>query len=118
MAESKDTNHERRISLLEQSNIQVSAAIDAANGKLDLILAQTTRMAVLEEKHHAQQADVARAHKRASEIERTVNALAVETREFINYSRGRDKVLWTLGFVVFGLLIKALFFASSLGMKP
>lgn len=118
MSENMEHNHERRISLLEQANVETHCAMDAANKKLDLILAQTTRMAVLEEKHQAQQVDVSRAHDRVADLEAMVNMFAIETRAFINYSKGRDKVLWALSGVVFGLLIKALFLASSHGMTP
>ncbi|MBK6587950.1 MAG: hypothetical protein IPG22_06505 [Acidobacteria bacterium] len=118
MSENMEHNHERRISLLEQANVETHRAMDAANKKLDLILAQTTRMAVLEEKHQAQQVDVSRAHDRVADLEAMVNMFAIETRAFIEQHKGRDKVLWALSGVVFGLLIKALFFASSHGMTP
>lgn len=114
-----DTNdHEKRIALIEQNNAQTRTAMESVNTKLDLILAQITRVAILEEKHQAQQVDVTRAHSRVGTLELTVNALAIETREFINYSKGRDKVLWAIGSGVLLLAIKVLFFAASNGMAP
>ena len=118
MPEEPNTGYDRRISLLEQSSDQLTTNMAAANTKLDLILAQITRVAVLEEKHQAQQVDVSRAHDRVTDVETTINALAIETRAFIAYLQGRDKVLWAIGVAVLSLSIKALFFTATLGFHP
>lgn len=110
--------HEKRISLTEQAVISIKQTSEGMTTKLDLILAQVTKVAILEERHNNQQSDVNRAHDKISNLEDEVNSLAKETRAFISYSQGRDKVLWALGAVVLGLFVKALFFASSHGMTP
>lgn len=108
----------QRVALTEKSVSAMERTMEAVSTKLDLILAQITRVAILEEKHSTQQADVNRAHAKIDALAKEVEGLAKETRAFISYSQGRDKVLWALGAVVLGLFIKALFFASSHGMTP
>lgn len=111
-------DHEKRIALIEQMHAQTGATMQAVSGKLDQILAQINRIAILEEKHTTQQVDVTRAHSRVGAVENSLNALSVEAREFINYSKGRDKVLWAIGAGVLLLSVKVLFFAASHGMTP
>lgn len=110
--------HEKRISLTEQAVMSIKQTSEGMTTKLDLILAQITRVAILEEKHQTQQVDVTRAHAKIQANEHTLETLARETRDFISYSQGRDKVLWVLGGAVMGLFIKVLFFTSHLGMTP
>ncbi len=112
------SDHEKRLALTEQAVISIKQTSEGMTTKLDLILAQVTKVAILEERHNNQQSDVNRAHVKIGSLEHEVEELAKETRAFISYSQGRDKVLWALGAVVLGLLIKALFFASSHGMTP
>lgn len=118
MSEDIIVNHETRIALIEHINAQTSLTMEAVSGKLDLILAQIARVAILEEKHTTQQVDVTRAHSRIGSVESALSELSVETREFMNYSKGRDKVLWAIGVAVAGLAVKVLFFAASHGMTP
>lgn len=118
MSEEIIVNHEKRIAMIEQINAQTSLTMEAVSGKLDLILAQITRVAILEEKYTTQQVDVTRAHTRIAMLETSLNALSVEAREFISYSKGRDMVLWALGGGLAALAIKVLFFAASHGMTP
>lgn len=112
------TDHEKRIALIEQSHLQNAATMLSVSGKLDQILAQINRIAILEEKHTTQQVDVTRAHSRVGKLEDSLDALSIETREFMNYSKGRDKVLWAIGAGVLMLAVKVLFFAASHGMNP
>lgn len=112
------TDHEKRIALIEQMHAQTGATMLAVSSKLDQILAQINRIAILEEKHSTQQLDVTRAHSRIGSVESALSELSVETREFMNYSKGRDKVLWAIGVAVAGLAVKVLFFAASHGMTP
>ena len=118
MSDNNMTDHEKRIALIEQSHLQNAATMLSVSGKLDQILAQINRIAILEEKHSTQQLDVTRAHSRVAKVEDSLDALSVETREFMNYSKGRDKVLWAIGGVVAGLFVKVVFFAANHGMTP
>ena len=111
-------DHSQRLALTEKSVAGMERVMEAVSTKLDLILAQITKVAILEEKHSNLIIDNDRAHKKISDLADKVDVLAVETRKFISYSEGRDKVLWALGAVVLGLFIKVLFFTSSHGMTP
>jgi len=92
--------------------------MEAVSTKLDLILAQITKVAILEEKHSNLIIDNDRAHKKIEGLATKVDTLAQETRAFINHSQGRDKVLWAIGGAVLLLGIKILFFMGNLGMHP
>jgi hypothetical protein len=111
-------DHSQRLALTEKSVVGMERVMEAVSTKLDLILAQITKVAILEEKHSNLIIDNDRAHKKISDLAEKVDVLAVETRKFISYSEGRDKVLWALGAVVLALLVKALFFAASHGLTP
>lgn len=111
-------DHERRLSLAEQSVDRVERTMDAVSTKLDLILAQITKVAILEEKHQNQGIDISRAHDKIGKLEEKHDALAVEIREFMNQMKGQSKILWAIGSVVFMLVVKVLFFAANNGMTP
>lgn len=118
MTQDMTQDHEKRISLTEQAVLSLMHTNEGMTTKLDLILAQVTKVAILEERHNNQQVDVTRAHSKLGVLEKELEALARETRAFINYSQGRDKVLWAIGAVVMVLVVKALFFAASQGLTP
>lgn len=111
-------DHEKRISLTERSVNTMERTMDAVSTKLDLILAQITKVAILEEKHSNLIIDNDRAHKKISDLGTKFDALAEESRAFMNFSKGQNKVLWALGGVVGVLLIKVLFFTAQHGMTP
>ncbi|MDD5176256.1 MAG: hypothetical protein PHQ05_07545 [Sterolibacterium sp.] len=108
--------HEKRLSITEQSVAHMERTMEAVSTKLDLILAQITKVAILEEKHSNLIIDNDRAHKKIGDLGKEMSDLAKETRAFINYSQGRDKVLWAIGAGVLLLGVKVLFFAASHGM--
>ena len=104
--------------MAERNLSSVEKVMDAVSTKLDLILAQITKVAILEEKHSALIVDNDRAHKKISDLTDKFDKLAEETKAFMNYSKGQNKVLWAIGGVVMALVIKALFFAANNGMTP
>ena len=110
--------HEKRISLTEQAVMSLKSTNEGITTKLDLLLAQMTKVALLEERNITQQQDLTRAHAKIEANAKTLDTLAIESRAFMAYAQGRDKVLWALGGVVLALLVKAMFFASSHGMTP
>jgi hypothetical protein len=110
--------HEKRISITEQSVSHMERTMESVSTKLDLILAQITKVAILEEKHSNLFVDNDRAHKKIGAVEKDLDALALEARAFINYTQGREKVLWAIGAAVLMLGVKVLFFASAHGMTP
>ena len=104
--------------MAERNLSSVEKVMDAVSTKLDLILAQITKVAILEEKHSNLIIDNDRAHKKISDLTDKFDKLAEETKAFMNYSKGQNKVLWAIGGVVMALVIKALFFAANNGMTP
>ena len=111
-------SHEQRIALTEQAVMSLKQTNEGITTKLDLLLAQMTKVALLEERHVTQQQDLTRAHSKIESTNKELDELAVETRKFIAYSQGQDKVLWAIGAVVLALVTKALFFAANAGMTP
>lgn len=104
--------------MAEKNLSSVEKVMDAVSTKLDLILAQITKVAILEEKHSNLIIDNDRAHKKISDLTDKFDKLAEETKAFMNYSKGQQKVMWTIGTAVAALVIKALFFAANNGMTP
>lgn len=112
------SEHDKRLTMAERNLSSVEKVMDAVSTKLDLILAQITKVAILEEKHSNLIIDNDRAHKKISDLTDKFDKLADETKAFMNYSKGQNKVLWAIGGVVMALVIKALFFAANNGMTP
>ena len=110
--------HDRRLALMEQTMAGIRSANEQISSKLDLLLTQMTKIALLEERHLAQQTDINRAHDRLNKLADGLTAHIKTTEAFINYSRGRDKVLWALSGAVGVLLVKVLFFAANSGFHP
>lgn len=111
-------SHDRRISLTEQAVMSLKQTNEGLTTKMDLLLAAMTKVALLEERNVTQQIDLARANTRIDANADKMEKLAEESRAFMNYSKGQNKVLWTLGIAVGALLVKALFFAANNGMTP
>ena len=110
------SDHEKRLALTEQAVMSIKQTSEGMTTKLDLILAQITKVAILEEKHSNLLIDNDRAHSKIAGVTDKLDNLAQESRAFMNYTKGQNKVLWSIGAVVLGLLIKALFFAANNGM--
>lgn len=110
--------HEKRISLTEQAVMSLKQTNEGITTKLDLLLAQMTKVALLEERNITQQVDLTRAHAKIEANSEKLDKLAEESRAFINYSKGQNKVLWTISGAVLALIVKALFFAANNGMHP
>lgn len=106
--------HDKRISLTEQAVMSLKNTNEGITTKLDLLLAQMTKVALLEEKHQTHALDIDRANNKISSNEKELDELAIEVRHFISYSQGRDKILWAIGSAVLALVIKAVFFAAQL----
>jgi uncharacterized protein YaaR (DUF327 family) len=108
----------QRLALTERSVVSIERTMEAVSTKMDILIGTMTKVALLEEKHGNQQQDVTRAHAKIADISEKLDRLSEDTRGFMKYTEGQNKVLWAIGSVVLGLLIKALFFASSHGMTP
>lgn len=81
-------DHVRRIDLTEQSVASLKQTNEGITTKLDLILAQVTSVALLEEKHSTAQADIVRAHNGVRRLDDRYEALSVEVRAFMNRMKG------------------------------
>lgn len=119
------TDHEKRMGaietkaiLTEQAVLSIKATNEGLTTKMDLLLAQMTKVALLEERNITQQVDITRAHKKIEDLEKKHDDLATEIRAFMNYSKGQQKVMWAIGGIVMALVVKALFFAANNGMTP
>ena len=117
--------HEKRMGaietkavLTEQAVLSLKATNEGLTTKMDLLLAQMTKVALLEERNITQQVDITRAHKKIEDIEKKHDELATEIRAFMNYSKGQQRVMWAIGTAVAVLIVKALFFAANHGMTP
>lgn len=104
--------------MAEKAVSSVEKVMEAVSAKLDLILAQITKVAILEEKHSNLIVDNDRAHKKIAALEKKHDDLATEIRAFMNHSKGQAKIMWASGAAVAALVIKALFFAANHGMTP
>jgi len=111
-------SHDNRISLTEQAVMSLKQTNEELTNKMDLLLAQMTKVALLEERNVTQQIELARANTKIDANAEKMEKLGEESRAFMNYSKGQNKVLWTLGIAVGALLVKALFFAANNGMTP
>lgn len=112
------SDHDKRLTMVERNVSSVEKVMDAVSTKLDLILAQITKVAILEEKHSNLIIDNDRAHKKISDLTDKFDRLAEESRAFMNYSKGQQKIMWAIGTAVAALIMKALFFAANHGMTP
>lgn len=115
-------DHEKRISLMEQAVIGLKSTNEGITTKLDLILAQITKIALLEQKHETQEMDINRMESRIGQIEARHEEFSRETRSFISEFKGMSKlsgILWaSLGGTTIALLIKVLFFMAQQGVTP
>lgn len=111
-------DHEKRLTLTERSVTSVEKTMDGVSTKLDLILAQVTKIALLELSHQNAKEDITRAHDRVGKMEESLNTLALESRAFMNTTKGMMKIVWGIGGAVGLLLVKVLFFAANNGMTP
>ena len=89
-------DYEHRVSALEHASQTLKEAISGMTIKLDLILAQVTKVAILEEKHNTQQLDLNRLYTRVETLNDKHETLSVESREFSNIVKGMGRVAWAL----------------------
>jgi len=113
---------DRRISGLESSYSYLKDTMKEIVEKLNSILEQSTKVAILAEKQANHAIDLERAERRIVEVEAKYSTLHTQVSEFISFIRGLTKlayILWTsLGAVVFLILIKILFFLGKQGFMP
>lgn len=104
-----DCKHEAKIAMLDHRDSTIVDALHELKGKVDLILIQTTKIAVHEVYHNNHSEALHRAFGRIEDTEHNVNDLAKETREFMNQVRGMMKMAyWLWGAMGTGLGLMAL----------
>jgi len=115
----KDCNKEAILAGLAHDRDDLKRAMVGVNDKLDLILAQLTKVALLEERHSNSTADINRAHAYISNLEGEVKSLSDEVRAFINESKGMAKMAWIVWTLLSGgmgmMLAKLFFFMNGTG---
>lgn len=110
---SKECSKEGVIAGLMHDRDELKKTMDGVSTKLDLILAQITKVAILEERHNGSTADINRAHLYIANLEKDVKGLSTEVRDFISHSKGMAKmawVVWTLLSGGMGMMLAKLFF--------
>ena len=109
----EDCKHEGTIAGLIHDRDDLKKSMEAVSTKLDLILAQITKVAILEERHNGSTQDINRAHLYIANLEKEVKSLSQEVREFISESKGMAKmawIVWTLLSGGLGLMLAKIFF--------
>lgn len=110
-------DHDGRLKLIERSHEDARRTMEGVSTKLDLILAQLTKVALLEEKHANSTADINRAHLYINNLQADVKVLSREVRDFISQAKGMSRLAWALWTLLSGgvgaMLIKVLFFMPS-----
>ena len=114
---SHECKHESTISGLTHDRDAMKNTLEGVSTKLDLILAQITKVAILEERHTNSTLDINRAHAYIADLREDVDTLSKEVREFINYSKGAARTAWAvwsfMGATVLAVLGKVLFGVHS-----
>lgn len=104
-----DCKHEGDIQMLKSNETSMQKALDGVNMKLDMILAQITKVAVLEEKHTYQGEALGRAFNKLGTMENELH----ELDRFRHRTEGMAKMAWILwvaiGSAVFALALKVFF---------
>lgn len=112
-----DCKHEGVIQTLLHSRDAAQKTLEGVSTKLDLILAQITRVAILEEKHSNSAADITRAHDKIAVVEQELETLSREVRDYMAYSRGVTRTAWAIwtlmGSGLGAMLLKILFFSNG-----
>jgi len=91
----------------------IKRSMESVSTKLDLILAQITKVAILEERHSNSVEDINRAHVYIETLEGELKTLAAEVRDFMAHSRGMMRmgwVIWTILSSGLGMMLAKLFF--------
>jgi hypothetical protein len=114
----KECTKEVVITGLMHDRDELKRTMEGVSTKLDLILAQITKVAILEEKHSNSTADINRAHLYIANLEKDVKTLAEEVRAFISESKGMAKMGWAVWTILSGglglMLAKMFFFMPNL----
>ncbi len=113
-----DCIHETRISNLEAQDSTIKESLNKFENKLDLILLQISKVAVLEANHGHQNEAIGRAFERIESVEKTL----ADVNRFVHRTEGMAKmayILWgALGSGLVMLAIKVMFFMGSHGVTP
>ena len=108
-----ECKHESTIIGLTHDRDDLKNTMRDISTKMDLILAQMTKVVVLEEKHLNSTADINRAHLYIANLEKQVGELSREVRDFISQAKGMSRmawVVWTLLSGGLGMMLAKLFF--------
>lgn len=105
-----ECKHEGKIAMLEQRDQMIVDALNKLEGKVDLILMQITKVAVLEVNHQNHNEALSRSFKRIEDLESSVQKLSKESSDFISYTKGMAK----MAMIIWGILTGAV---GLLGVK-
>jgi hypothetical protein len=105
--------HESTLAGLSHDRDSMKQTLEAVSTKLDLILAQITKVAILEERHTNSAAEINKAHYNINQLKSEVDVLSKEVREFINQTKGMTKMAWAIWTILsggMGMMLAKLFF--------
>jgi len=109
-----ECKHEGLLAGLAHDRDSMKQTLEAVSTKLDLILAQITKVAILEERHTNSAADINRAHLYIANLEKDVKAMNEEVKDFMSQAKGMGRMAWAVwSLLASGLgvmLIKILFY--------
>jgi multidrug resistance efflux pump len=105
--------HESTLAGLTHDRDSMKQTLEAVSTKLDLILAQITKVAILEERHTNSAVEINKAHSNINLLKTEVDVLSKEVREFINQTKGMTKMAWAIWTILsggMGMMLAKLFF--------
>ena len=109
-----ECKHEGLLAGLQHDRDSMKGTLEAVSTKLDLILAQITKVAILEERHTNSAADINRAHLYIANLEKDVKEMSTEVKDFMSQAKGMGRMAWAVwSLLASGLgvmLIKILFY--------
>lgn len=105
-----ECKHESKIAMLEQRDQMILDLLQKLEGKVDLVLMQLTKVAVLEANHDHQSEALGRAFTRIESLELEMKSLSKSTNEFISHTKGMARMAWYLWGLITALV-------GALGIK-
>jgi hypothetical protein len=109
-----ECKHEGLLAGLVHDRDSMKQTLEGVSTKLDLILAQITKVAILEERHTNSAADINRAHLYIVNLEKEVKAMNSEVKDFMSQAKGMGRMAWAVWTLLASglgvMLVKILFY--------
>ena len=96
MAAECECKQEGKNAMLEERDKMIVESLSKQDMKLDMILSQVTKVAVLENNHQHHSSGLERAFKQIQKHEDELDSLSKEVKDFIAHTRGMARMAWDL----------------------